>query len=176
MPHSDFDTYRLTFQHPSLRNYMRMLLVRLEAIHSRGIIHRDIKPHNIFYNTENETMKLADFGLAEQLNLDKEMSIKVACRFFKSPELLMEVEYYFFAIDIWAVGVIFASIVSSSVVQTISFLCWRNQHRTADKDCGSPWIWRSNAVPNKLQIRNRRKTTCEVISCQDSKRNPSLNL
>ena len=134
IPHSDFDTYRLTFQHPTLRNYMKMLMIRLESIHSKGIIHRDVKPHNVFYNSETGTMKLGDFGLAEQLNLDKEMSIKVASRFFKSPELLMEVEYYFFAVDIWAAGVIFASIVDSSVVQTVPFLCWQQQHRTTHQD------------------------------------------
>ena len=111
IPHADFDTYRLSFKPPTLKNYMKMLLNRLEAIHSKGIIHRDIKPQNIFYDVESQTMKLGDFGLAEQFNLEKEMSYKVAARFFKAPELLMEVEYYFFAIDMWAAGVIFASIV-----------------------------------------------------------------
>ena len=111
IPHAEFDSYRLLFKPQTLKGYMKMLLTGLEIIHSKGIIHRDIKPQNIFYQPESQTMKLADFGLSEQLNLEKEMSYKVAARFFKSPELLMEVEYYFFAIDIWAVGVIFASIV-----------------------------------------------------------------
>jgi len=80
-------------------------------IHSRGIIHRDIKPQNLFYQPATERMTIADFGLAEQFNPENPMSYKVAARFFKAPELLMELEYYFFAVDVWAAGVIFASIV-----------------------------------------------------------------
>lgn len=109
--HADFELYRLQFTPPSLKTYLKQLLTQLELIHSLGIIHRDIKPHNVFYNPQTQKLVLADFGLAEQFNPENQMSYKVAARFFKAPELLMELEYYFFAVDIWAAGVIFASIV-----------------------------------------------------------------
>ncbi|RLN82420.1 hypothetical protein BBJ28_00025515 [Nothophytophthora sp. Chile5] len=36
----------------------------IEYIHSQGITHRDIKPHNVLLSTDHQTAKLADFGLA----------------------------------------------------------------------------------------------------------------
>lgn len=36
----------------------------LEFIHSQGITHRDLKPHNVLLSTDYQTAKLADFGLA----------------------------------------------------------------------------------------------------------------
>lgn len=39
----------------------------LEHAHSRGLIHRDIKPHNILV-TDDGTVKIADFGIARVIN------------------------------------------------------------------------------------------------------------
>lgn len=39
----------------------------LHQVHSRGIIHKDLKPHNILMNPQTLQLKLIDFGLAAQL-------------------------------------------------------------------------------------------------------------
>lgn len=48
---------------PSIKAYMRALLLALSLLHGQGIIHRDIKPNNILISSKGEP-KLADFGLA----------------------------------------------------------------------------------------------------------------
>jgi casein kinase II subunit alpha len=96
---------------PLLKTYMRDLLSTLDFIHSKGIIHRDIKPHNVLFDPSTKALKIIDFGLAEFYNWEMAMSPKVASRYFKAPELLMETPYYNYSIDVWAVGIIFASIV-----------------------------------------------------------------
>src|SRR5262249_8372146 len=40
----------------------------LGAIHARGLIHTDIKPHNIIINVEKMEVKLSDFGSATYLS------------------------------------------------------------------------------------------------------------
>ena len=145
--HPDFDTYRLRFTPNSLKGYMHQLLTVLDHMHSKGIIHRDVKPQNIFYNPSTESLKIGDFGLAEQFNPESPMSYKVAARFFKAPELLMELEYYFFSVDIWAAGVVLASIVSSSALQKVPFLCRRNEHRPTHPNRGGTRLGRDPPIP-----------------------------
>lgn len=98
-----------------VRTYMFLLFRALDQVHSKSIIHRDIKPHNIAYDPVKKSLKLIDFGLSEFYG-PTELSPRVASQFFKAPELLFEFPKYDFAIDIWAVGCIFASIVSLRII------------------------------------------------------------
>lgn len=56
-------------------------------MHSKKILHRDIKPHNIFLN-ENEIIKTGDFGVSKQLTGTLDFAkTSIGTPFYLSPEI-----------------------------------------------------------------------------------------
>ena len=68
---------------------MLEILKALDYMNSKGVIHRDMKPHNIVIDHEKRCLKLIDFGLAEFYMPDQDYNVRVASRYFKAPELLL---------------------------------------------------------------------------------------
>jgi casein kinase II subunit alpha len=57
-------------------------------------MHRDIKPGNVLFDYERKHIKVVDWGLAEFYFPGKAYNVRVASRYFKSPEILMGNMYY----------------------------------------------------------------------------------
>uniref|UniRef100_A0A1A8F740 Serine/threonine-protein kinase PLK n=1 Tax=Nothobranchius korthausae TaxID=1143690 RepID=A0A1A8F740_9TELE len=57
---------RHTLTEPEVRYYLKQIISGLKYLHSRGILHRDLKLGNFFVN-ENMELRLGDFGLAAKL-------------------------------------------------------------------------------------------------------------
>ena len=45
-------------------DYIRQAALGLQHAHERGMVHRDIKPHNLLLTAERATVKILDMGLA----------------------------------------------------------------------------------------------------------------
>lgn len=74
-------------------------------------MHRDIKPHNIMVDQQHRKLRLIDWGLAEFYHPGQEYNVRVASRYFKGPELLVEFVYYDYSLDMWSLGCMFASMI-----------------------------------------------------------------
>lgn len=48
-----------------------------------GIMHRDVKPHNVMIDHDNRKLRLIDWGLAEFYHPGQEYNVRVASRYFK---------------------------------------------------------------------------------------------
>ena len=94
-----------------IRFYLIELLKALDFSHSQGIMHRDVKPHNIMIDHEKRQLRLIDWGLAEFYHAGKEYNVRVASRYFKGPELLVDLQDYDYALDLWSLGCVFAGMI-----------------------------------------------------------------
>lgn len=100
------------FTADDIKFYIYNALKGLNYAHSKGIMHRDVKPHNILIQQgENRLVKIADWGLAEFYRPEQEYNTKVAALFYKAPELLLDYPYYDYSIDIWALGCVLAELI-----------------------------------------------------------------
>ena len=57
-------------------------------------------------------LRLIDWGLAEFYHPGQEYNVRVASRYFKGPELLVDLQEYDYSLDMWSFGCMLASMVS----------------------------------------------------------------
>ncbi|RZC30767.1 Casein kinase II subunit alpha-2 [Glycine soja] len=162
---TDFKVLYPTLTDYDIRYYIYELLKALDYCHSQGIMHRDVKPHNVMIDHELRKLRLIDWGLAEFYHPGKEYNVRVASRrkpcvsrarlqvsnlsfnssldsprrtmssansmhldaiswicsvrtsrikvkrYFKGPELLVDLQDYDYSLDMWSLGCMFAGMI-----------------------------------------------------------------
>ena len=108
---TDFKVLYPTLTDYDIRYYINELLKALDFCHSQGVMHRDVKPHNVMIDHSKRELRLIDWGLAEFYHPGKEYNVRVASRYFKGPELLVDLQDYDYSLDMWSLGCMFAGMV-----------------------------------------------------------------
>uniref|UniRef100_A0A3P8SGQ2 Serine/threonine-protein kinase PLK n=1 Tax=Amphiprion percula TaxID=161767 RepID=A0A3P8SGQ2_AMPPE len=94
---------RHTLTEPEVRYYLKQIISGLKYLHSRGILHRDLKLGNFFVN-ENMELRLGDFGLAAKLETVEQRK-KTICGTpnYLAPEVLNR-QGHGTESDVWSLG------------------------------------------------------------------------
>jgi len=94
--------------------FLYQILRGLKCIHSAHVVHRDLKPSNLLVNSDC-SIKICDFGLSRGIypeSTDEEYTVQyVTTKWYRAPEVLLSSSNYGLAIDMWAVGCIFAELL-----------------------------------------------------------------
>ena len=80
-------------------------------MHRQGYFHRDMKPENLL--EYNGIIKIADFGLAKEINSKPPFTDYVSTRWYRAPEVILRSNNYNAPIDIFAIGAIMAELYKS---------------------------------------------------------------
>lgn len=90
-----------------VRNWFHQIASALDYVHSKGVIHRDVKPENIIITPDRETAYLVDFGIALSAEESKKLTEKgyaIGTPGYMSPEQIAGKDLDGRA-DIYALGV-----------------------------------------------------------------------
>ncbi|KAM9201726.1 cyclin-dependent kinase-like 1 isoform 1-T1 [Dugong dugon] len=106
------DRYQRGVPEQLVKSITWQTLQAVNFCHEHNCIHRDIKPENILI-TKRSVIKLCDFGFARLLTGPSDYYTDyVATRWYRSPELLVGDAHYGPPVDVWAIGCVFAELLS----------------------------------------------------------------
>ncbi|EGW14421.1 cyclin-dependent kinase-like 1 isoform X4 [Cricetulus griseus] len=108
----ELDRYQRGVPEHLMKSIIWQTLQAVNFCHKHNCIHRDVKPENILI-TKHSVIKLCDFGFARLLTGPGDYYTDyVATRWYRSPELLVGDTQYGPPVDVWAIGCVFAELLS----------------------------------------------------------------
>lgn len=106
---------RRSIPESTVKSVLWQLLNGVSYLHQNWVLHRDLKPANIMVTGSGE-VKIGDLGLArlfwkplQSLYTGDKVVVTI---WYRAPELLLGSKHYTAAIDLWAVGCIFAELLA----------------------------------------------------------------
>lgn len=108
-------------QHPQglpddqVKTWFTSIAAGVSHLHDHGIVHRDLKPGNVFYDVDEQVVKIGDYGLSKFISCSRRsgQTESVGTFHYMAPEIGRGV--YGKEIDIYAMGVILFELLSGDL-------------------------------------------------------------
>lgn len=96
---------QLKFDENQIIDWLTQISMALIHIHNKKVIHRDLKPNNLFLSSHN-IIKLGDFGVSKNLFFTNQLAgTIVGTPLYMAPEIV-DGKKYQYKVDMWSLGVI----------------------------------------------------------------------
>lgn len=108
------DYYETNENFKHMKIIMAQMLLGVEFMHSKNVLHRDLKPGNILVVEEKSLpyAKICDFGLSCFPNKYRPSTPGTVTSWYRAPEICCEYDDYTFPSDIWSIGCIMYEIIT----------------------------------------------------------------
>lgn len=99
------------------KHLAQQLFEGMDYLHTRGVLHRDIKAANILVSKDG-IIKIADFGLARFYAKRHQLDYtnRVITIWYRSPELLLGETKYTAAVDVWSTACVMMEIFTRNAI------------------------------------------------------------
>jgi len=95
------------------KQILYQILEGVDFLHENKVFHRDLKPENVLVSREDLRIKICDFGLARTVHQPlRPYTQEVLSLWYRAPEMCISNRHYSVGVDTWAIGCIFAEMVS----------------------------------------------------------------
>ena len=92
----------------------KQIMQGIAYMHTIGIVHRDIKLDNILLDGHGN-VKIGDFGVSRRVDPDELLFEQCGTPAYIAPEIVQEIGYKGFPVDIWSAGVCLYAILYGNV-------------------------------------------------------------
>ena len=93
-----------------IKTILFQICLGIKYIHEKNIIHRNLKPENIFIDN-NKIIKIGDFGILKKFNKDRYTNRDVRTFNYMAPEIIKN-EKYNNKVDLWSYGCIIYELIT----------------------------------------------------------------
>jgi MAP/microtubule affinity-regulating kinase len=94
------------------RRFFRQIAESVKYIHSKSIVHRDLKMENIIIDDKNNA-KLIDFGFSFLCQSGTKLKTFCGTPSYMAPEIVARKEYSGFQTDVWGLGILLFVILNA---------------------------------------------------------------
>ncbi|XP_035695713.1 cAMP-dependent protein kinase type 1-like [Branchiostoma floridae] len=96
--------------------FAKQIGLALEYLHLKDVMHRDVKPENVFISEDHSTFKLGDFGLARVTEGTRQTKTLIGSYRYMAPEVMSSRGHYSKKADVYSYALCLIELIKGEMV------------------------------------------------------------